>query len=199
MDTHQLCAILKRALDMRTDVQRSNVRPAARAGQLDVDIVKRDGVTIHREAGIAKLIESTEPIGTILTAWLGEEPAVKGTRAANWHAARATAFAYSPTEALKLHQNRRPTKPTTPPPNPQAPGSSLHWPDGKEPSSDTPTPNPIPAPGVNAQNAQPTYKDPITNEVRPKLRRSEMVKLGMTQEQRSEQYRRQYGPHPDDL
>jgi len=196
MNVPSLCAVLTRALDRRTDVQKCSVTPITdRPNLINVEVFLRSGKSIKREAGVEVLFDSDRPISDTLDDWIGKEPPITGKRDVNWQLDRAAALAHTPSGAIRLFELGRrsavPEHKPEQPENPQAPGSKLNWSDGREPIAAAPVvPDPTPA--------TKTYIDPITNEPRPVLKRADMVKLGMTREQRHEQYKRQGGPHPDD-
>ncbi len=195
MEVTSLCAVLARALDRRIDVQTCIVEPIKdRPNLINVVVTKRSGLETKREASIEPLFDADRPLGDILDDWIGEEPAVQGKRSANWMLDRAQALALTPSAAIRQHElGRKSMKPAKPEniENAQAPGSKLDWDKGHQeaaPAAVIPDPTP----------AATTYTDPVTNERRPKLKRTDMTKLGMTREQRHEQYRRQGGKHPED-
>lgn len=198
MNVPLLCAVLKRALDRRIDVAKCSVDPVPdRPALINITVTKRSELVTKVEASAEPLFASDRPIGDILTDWIGDEPQVQGKRAVNWMIDRANAFARTPSDAIAIyeHGRRKATPEAKPeddtPENPQAPGSKLNWDSGEKPIA-APAVVPDPSPGPT------TYVDPITNERRDKLTRPQMVKLGMTREQRHEQYRRQGGKHPDE-
>lgn len=195
-DYATLAVVLQRALDLRVDVQKCTVEPQRDDPHLlDVRVVKHGGGKVHREANAVAALGWEKSTGELLDHWIGPEPEISGKRDANWMLARAQAHAYTPAKTVELMVGRQPTPPAELPKdgeNTQAPGSKLEgWEDGHEPTAPR-------APIADPTPAGHTYVDPTTNETRPMMTRARMVQLGMTKEQRHEQYRRQGGPHPDD-
>lgn len=207
MDINTLCAVLTRALDLRLDVKKCAVTPVRdRPSLINIAIVKEGGGKVTREANAANIAAYDKPMSDLLDEWLGAEPPISGKRDANWMLARAQALAYPPAQAVQLITTRRPTPAAelpeagdTPIPEPakpdtaaQAPGSKLKgWEDGHQPLA-------APAAVPDPQTAGHVYTDPDTNEVRPMMTRARMIQLGMSREQRYNQYAKQGGPHPDD-
>ncbi len=192
MDAITVMNVLVGALTRRVDVRKVEVSPVQGNADLLKVKIKMDTKTIDREASVARLMDDTRPVGEIMTEWLGDEPVVKGKRDANWHLDRAQHFAYTPAQYVQAAAHHAPRQPAKPE-HPQAPGSSLDWDRGDE---DQAAPAAVQDPRPAGDH---TYLDPRTNEPRPMLRRTDMTKLGMSREQRHEQYKVQGGPHPDDV
>ena len=191
-----LAVILKRALDLRVDVQKCSVEPQRDDPYLlDILITKEGGQKVTREANAIAALGWEKSTGELLDSWIGPEPPISGKRDANWMLSRAQAHAHTPAKTIELMVGRKPTPPTELPQkgeNTQAPGSKLKgWEDGNEPTAPR-------APIADPSSAGHTYVDPVTNEKRPMMTRARMVQLGMTKDQRHKQYQIQSGPHPED-
>ena len=198
----QIAAILERAMNLRFDVQKAMVRVAVDdPSMLLVDVQMRTaGSRRQIEARAARVLERGETVREIIDSMLGSEPDGSGRHLAQRPALledRRRWLDYPLDQVLDNHK-RHQRRPVNPPP----PASRLPWPQAAETqtaeSLEGQLPTTAPGPAQAGELAQDQYRDPVTNQVRPKMRRRDMLRAGMTQAQRAEQYRIQRGPHPED-
>lgn len=173
--TESLVAILKRAAHMRIDTPPGLMVHYADIHDAVVFVWQKDEqnmATVHVKA--VKCAD--QAVGVTLDGVFGPEPPVGPGRAAPWVKERERWFGHTPEQIHEAIKTRR-------------------WTNVPAPAAKPADEAPVTLGGVESPHESNPAEDPAPV---AKMTRAEMVKAGMTKEQRHQQYHKQGGKHPDD-